>query len=77
MKPEHCIIVGDRVETDILGGKNANFAATFWINNESGYQTSPTAENHPDFIINHVLDLKQIFAKLTNGSGRWNEITDS
>lgn len=65
MKPEQCIMIGDRVETDIAGGKAAKLAATIWISFDSSYQTLPSKDNCPDFIINNVLELKQILAELT------------
>lgn len=65
MKPEQCIIIGDRVETDIEGGKNANIAATIWIHFDPSYQKLPDENNCPDFIVTNVMGLKQILSQLT------------
>ena len=73
VKPEQCIIIGDRLETDIIGGKNANFLATIWVKYDSDYQMNPTVETCPDFIISHVLEMKQIIAQLTDGN--WDNIS--
>lgn len=51
-------MVGDKLETDILGGKEAQLAATIWI---SGPDSPRPFEFHPDFTLASVLDLNRIF----------------
>lgn len=68
VKPEQCIIVGDRIETDIEGGKNANLCATIWIHhtNDDSYQLLPGENNCPDFVVNKVIELKEILCQLNS-----------
>lgn len=51
-------MVGDKLETDILGGKEAQLAATVWI---SGPESPRPFQYHPDFTLASVLDLSRIF----------------
>ena len=59
VKPDSCIMVGDKLETDILGGIEADLGGTVWI---------PTVDKprllkedpQPDFTIRHVTDLLSI-----------------
>ncbi len=57
-------MIGDRVETDIQGAKNAHFAATIWINYNMSYQTLPNENNYPDYTVNDVLDVKDVLSQL-------------
>lgn len=65
VKPDQCLIIGDRVETDIAGGKNARLGATVWINFDSSYQTLPNENNYPDFTLHNVMELKNVLEELT------------
>lgn len=59
VKPDSCVMVGDKLETDILGGIEAGLGSTIWI---------PTVDKpfllredpQPDFTIRHVTDLLSI-----------------
>ncbi|KAF3428298.1 hypothetical protein E2986_05322 [Frieseomelitta varia] len=59
VKPDNCAMIGDKLETDILGGIKANLGYTIWI---------PTLDKpsllkrdlQPNFIIKHVTDLLSI-----------------
>nr|XP_033324048.1 N-acylneuraminate-9-phosphatase-like [Megalopta genalis] len=65
VKPEKCIMVGDKLETDILGGIKAGFGSTIWIpisDNSRLLEEDP----QPDFIITHITDLLNI---LNRGTG--------
>lgn len=56
-------MVGDKLETDILGGKEANFAATAWISD------SPWLQNchfHPDFVLTTVTELPHVLSLLAD-----------
>ncbi|XP_065214358.1 N-acylneuraminate-9-phosphatase [Planococcus citri] len=67
VKPEQCVIIGDRIETDIEGGKNASLAATIWIHHTNdSYQLLPGENNCPDFVINKVTELKEILCQLNS-----------
>lgn len=73
VKPDQCLIVGDRVETDIEGGKKAGLGATVWVNFDSSYQTLPNENNYPDFIINNILELKNVLSNITPKN--WGQIS--
>ncbi|XP_025163238.1 N-acylneuraminate-9-phosphatase isoform X1 [Harpegnathos saltator] len=59
VRPKECIMVGDKLETDILGGIEAGLCGTVWI---------PTADKprllggdpKPNFTIRHVTELMRI-----------------
>lgn len=53
-------MIGDKLETDILGGKLAGMAATFWIPLNSSDRAS-CADEMPDFTIESLTDLAPIF----------------
>lgn len=63
--PEQCVMVGDRIDTDIAGGKMAGLAATVWIPliptaSVKNFPSVDSNDHQPDFTICHVLDLASI-----------------
>lgn len=56
VKPESCIMVGDKLETDISGGIEAGLAGTVWITTAEKPRLSPD-DPKPDFTIRYVTDL--------------------
>ena len=65
--PENCVMVGDRIDTDIAGGKCAGLAATVWIPlihpataSNKNFPSVDCIDHQPDFTICHVLDLATI-----------------
>ncbi|XP_047502723.1 neurochondrin homolog [Penaeus chinensis] len=62
VRPSECIMVGDKLETDILGGLNAGLAATVWINSKN---KDPSKEVQPAFTITDVTQLPDILPNLT------------
>ncbi|KAK7083060.1 hypothetical protein SK128_020275 [Halocaridina rubra] len=61
VSPSECIMVGDKIETDILGGVNAGVGATIWINDMN--KNEPIAPK-PDFTIKDVTQLQDILLTL-------------
>lgn len=59
VKPDKCIMVGDKLETDILGGVKAGLGATIWIP-ISDKSTLLRDDPQPDFTISHITDLLSI-----------------
>lgn len=58
-------IIGDRLETDILGGKLAGLAATFWIPLRSAdHATLADDYEPPDFTIGSVMELADHFLEI-------------
>lgn len=59
--PEKSCMIGDRLETDIVGGKLAGLAATFWIPLQSSMDHCTSGHETPDFVIESVMDLASFF----------------
>jgi len=62
VKPNKACMIGDRLETDILGGQNAGLAATVWIPLNAGHRLiNDATSNPPDFTIDCLMDLAPLF----------------
>ncbi|PSN36421.1 hypothetical protein C0J52_11664 [Blattella germanica] len=55
VQPKKCLMVGDKLETDILGGIKAHIGVTVWLSLSSDIKDAPQPQ--PDFIINNIMDL--------------------
>ncbi|KAM3931559.1 N-acylneuraminate-9-phosphatase [Leptodactylus fuscus] len=60
VKPEDCVMVGDNLDTDILGGLNAGLKATIWLNKNGSSNPKPT----PHYIINCMTRLPDVLRNL-------------
>jgi N-acylneuraminate-9-phosphatase len=60
VRPNKSCMIGDKLETDILGGKMAGLAATFWIPLNPSERATCT-EEMPSFTIESLADLAPIF----------------
>lgn len=62
IEPHHCIMVGDKLETDILGGIKAQLGGTVWtpLTNCKLQETDPK----PDFIIEYVTELPGLLPRM-------------
>ncbi|KAI1894560.1 hypothetical protein AGOR_G00117040 [Albula goreensis] len=61
--PQDCVMVGDSLDTDILGGVSAGVRATVWINS-NGRDLPPGASVRPDYTIESILELPIILSTL-------------
>ncbi|KAJ8359819.1 hypothetical protein SKAU_G00163440 [Synaphobranchus kaupii] len=61
--PQNCVMVGDSLDTDILGGVNAGVRASVWVN-ANGRDVPPGASARPDYTITTVLELPKILSAL-------------
>lgn len=61
--PRDCVMVGDSLDTDVLGGVNAGVRATVWVN-PSGRDIPPGVSVKPDYTIATVLELPAILSTL-------------
>ena len=61
-----CVMVGDDLDTDILGGFNAGVRASVWVNNAGG--AIPNGSVKPDYTIASVLDLPGVLLHLETGA---------
>ncbi|XP_020295713.1 N-acylneuraminate-9-phosphatase [Pseudomyrmex gracilis] len=65
VRPEKCIMVGDKLETDILGGIEAGLCGTVWIPTADKFRLLRDGPK-PDFIIKHVTELMNILNRSPN-----------
>ncbi|KAM3962432.1 N-acylneuraminate-9-phosphatase [Aphomia sociella] len=56
VEPRTCIMVGDKLETDIKGGKEAELGGTIWI----PLQKDEESSDLPDFTIDKVTELLEV-----------------
>lgn len=64
VEPQHSIMIGDKLETDILGGALSKFGGTVWVplNGNKIVQCDPV----PDYVIQNVLDLPEILPQINS-----------
>lgn len=76
IKPHHCIMIGDKLETDIIGAIQANLGGTVWIPLEQIPRN--TSNIMPDFTIKKITELLPILAEnqfpLKQQSLKWSKI---
>ncbi|XP_031769713.1 N-acylneuraminate-9-phosphatase isoform X2 [Galleria mellonella] len=58
VEPRTCIMVGDRLDTDIKGGKKAELGGTIWVPLQKEEQSSIL----PDFTIDKVTELPEVLS---------------
>lgn len=59
VKPNNTISIGDRLETDILGGKNAGCKTALVLSGVTNLKDLSSSTIEPDFIANSLLDFLQ------------------
>ncbi|XP_030763420.1 N-acylneuraminate-9-phosphatase isoform X2 [Sitophilus oryzae] len=57
VNPKHCLIVGDKLETDILGGVEAQLGGTVWVPLSRPF-TLKQDDPVPDYVIHDVMELR-------------------
>uniref|UniRef100_A0A1L8DD70 Putative n-acylneuraminate-9-phosphatase-like protein n=1 Tax=Nyssomyia neivai TaxID=330878 RepID=A0A1L8DD70_9DIPT len=57
VQAHQCIMIGDKLETDIQGGKEAKLGATFWLPLTSAERPEPQLGYMPDFTIHNLSDM--------------------
>ncbi|XP_056423542.1 N-acylneuraminate-9-phosphatase isoform X2 [Hyla sarda] len=62
VKPEDCVMVGDNLDTDILGGLNAGLKATIWLNKNPHLNSDPKPAPH--YVINCITRLPEVLQNL-------------
>lgn len=62
VEAQDCVMVGDSLDTDILGGFNAGVRGTVWVKNADGAVLDGSVK--PDYTIPTVLDLPKVLAQL-------------
>ena len=56
--PERCLMVGDRIETDILMGNRFGLATALVLTGVTDRKLVETSEIVPDYILESVADLR-------------------
>lgn len=59
IETENALMVGDKLETDILGGIRAKLGGTVWVPLQSNTE-GRKCEPQPDFVIDHVNELPKV-----------------
>ncbi|XP_028982310.1 neurochondrin homolog [Diachasma alloeum] len=62
VRPSNCIMIGDKLESDIKGGIESGLAGTVWIPLSDKTRPSPD-DPKPDYTIKHITDLMAILNK--------------
>lgn len=70
---ERPLVVGDRLDTDILGGNNAGFATVAVLTGVDTRQTilAARAAERPDYVISNLADLHQPYPEVTHEDGTY------
>lgn len=59
--PEEAVMIGDRLDNDIVPAKKAGMKTVWLKQGMGGYQEPGRAEEEPDYVIDEVTELKDIF----------------
>jgi len=60
LRPEECILIGDRLETDIKMGKEAGIATGIVLTGVTDEKTLKESSIHPDFIFQSIADVENL-----------------
>ncbi|UEL29891.1 HAD-IIA family hydrolase [Pseudarthrobacter sp. L1SW] len=73
LEAERPLVVGDRLDTDILGGNNAGFATVAVLTGVDTRQTilAARAAERPDYIISSLADLHRAYPEVTHDDGTY------
>jgi len=60
LKPEDCILVGDRLETDIRMGKESGISTGVVLTGVTNEKTLNESDIHPDFVFQSIADVENL-----------------
>jgi len=60
LRPENCILIGDRLETDIKMGKDSGIATGLVLTGVTNEQTLKESSIHPDFVFQSIADVETL-----------------
>ncbi|CAG9813599.1 unnamed protein product [Phaedon cochleariae] len=60
--PKHCVMIGDKLETDILGGSNAKLLCSVWV--PLGSRQLREGDPLPDFVVEKVTDFSRLLPQI-------------
>ena len=58
LRPEDCILIGDRLETDIRMGKNSGIATGLVLTGVTDEKALKESSVHPDFVFRSIADVE-------------------
>ena len=61
--PEETIVVGDRIETDIVGGQNAGCKTCLVLSGVTSKEKANSLDNKPDFIVDQLSNLIELIER--------------
>jgi arabinose operon protein AraL len=60
LKPQDCILIGDRLETDIKMGKDSGIATGLVLTGVTNEEMLKEASIHPDFVFKSIADIENL-----------------
>ena len=60
LRPEECILIGDRLETDIKMGKNSGIATGLVLTGVTDEKTLKESSTQPDFVFQSIADVESL-----------------
>ncbi len=67
---EHCAIVGDRLETDVVMGKTSGLTTILVLTGVTSREALKEAEIQPDYVLGSVAELPELDRKLNEGGAQ-------
>jgi len=61
VESERCLMVGDRIETDILMGERAGMTTALVLSGVTDRETAAESEIEPDYVLESIADLGTVF----------------
>ena len=63
LRPNECLIIGDRLSTDIAMGKNCGISTALVLTGVTNLEDLKTVEMQPDYVFKSVGDLLHLVQK--------------
>jgi ribonucleotide monophosphatase NagD (HAD superfamily) len=60
LRPEDCILIGDRLEADIKMGRDSGIATGIVLTGVTDEKTLKESSIHPDFIFQSIADIENL-----------------
>ncbi|AUX08266.1 phosphatase of the HAD superfamily [Halalkaliarchaeum desulfuricum] len=60
--PAHCLVIGDRLETDILMGERAGMTTALVLSGVTDRKTLEEADVSPDYVLDSLADINTVFS---------------
>jgi len=63
LRPEECLLVGDRLETDIQMGKNSGVSTGLVLTGVTDEKTLKESSIQPDFVFRSIADVENLIER--------------